>query len=370
LEPDLFTTAAQAGSERGEGAFSAPPLVPSSAQLGAGDPAPHPFAYMRMGNPTWSALEQALGALENAHALCFASGQAASSTLLLALGESRSRLVLPSDGYYGTRKLAALLATRGIETVLVDQADPDRIERALSGGNAILWCETPTNPFLRVFDLERLAGLARAHGSPLVVDNTTATAVLQRPLDLGATATITSLTKAASGHSDVILGAVATRDQRLLERLNAWRSGGGGIAGPFEAWLALRGLRTLPLRIERQSNTALALARHLSGHPRVRRVHYPGLEPATLALASRQMPRGFGPLLSFELDGDAQSAEKVVRAARHIRPATSFGGVESSWERRARWSSETAPESLIRLSVGLEEPDDLRADLDRALAVR
>jgi cystathionine beta-lyase/cystathionine gamma-synthase len=202
----------------------------------------------------------------------------------------------------------------------------------------------------------------------MVVDNTVATGMLQQPLELGATASLCSLTKSSSGHSDLVLGAVITRDEDLLAELRSWRATGGGIAGPFESWLALRGLKTLPLRIGRQSDNALAIARHLAAHPSVRAVHYPGTGQATLAVARRQMPRGFGPLLSFELDADAAAADAVVASSRLILPATSFGGVESSWERRARWPAETAPEALIRLSAGIEPAADLIADIDQSLA--
>jgi cystathionine gamma-synthase len=222
----------------------------------------------------------------------------------------------------------------------------------------------------------------------MVVDNTTATSLLQRPLDWGAAASLYSLTKAISGHSDVFGGAVVSRDPELIATLKAWRSSGGGIPGPFEAWLALRGLKTLPLRIARQSVSALAIARHLAAHPSVRAVHYPGVETRTLALARRQMPDGFGPLLSFEVDpaevdpaevdlagvdlagaGTAQqAADRVVASARLILPASSFGGVESTWERRARWPGESAPGGLIRLSVGVEPAADLITDINEALS--
>jgi cystathionine beta-lyase/cystathionine gamma-synthase len=207
----------------------------------------------------------------------------------------------------------------------------------------------------------------------MVVDNTTATGLLQRPLDWGAAASLYSLTKAISGHSDVIAGAVVSRDPELIATLKAWRSSGGGIPGPFEAWLALRGLKTLPLRIARQSASALAITRHLAAHPSVRAVHYPSVEAATLAVAQRQMPDGFGPLLSFEVDPAGagtpqQAADRVVASARLILPATSFGGVESTWERRARWPSESAPGGLIRLSVGVEPAGDLITDIDEALS--
>jgi cystathionine gamma-synthase len=214
----------------------------------------------------------------------------------------------------------------------------------------------------------------------MIVDNTVATGLLQRPLDVGATASLYSLTKAISGHSDVILGAVVSRAGGLLAELRAWRSSGGGIPGPFETWLTLRGLKTLPLRIARQSASALAIARHLAGHPRVTAVHYPGVDGpgvdgpgvdiTTSELARRQMPDGFGPLLSFEVTPDsADAADKVVAASRLILPATSFGGVESTWERRARWPAETAPAGLIRLSVGVEPAADLITDIDDALEV-
>jgi cystathionine gamma-synthase len=186
-----------------------------------------------------------------------------------------------------------------------------------------------------------------------------------------------SLTKSAAGHGDLVAGSVATRDAQLLARLDAWRSSAGAIASPFDAWLALRGLRTLPLRIERQSASAAELARRLCAHPRVARVHYPGLEPRTRALAALQMPRGAGPLLAFELRtadrassaarDEVSAADALIAAARLVRPGTSFGGYASSWERRARWPSERAPAGLIRLSVGLEDVSDLWDDIERAL---
>ena len=361
------TRIVHAGGERAHGAPSATPIVIASF-LTSGDPVDLPYAYGRDGNPTWEALEAALGALEEADAVAFASGEAASHALMLALTEVRPRLVLPSDGYYNTRKLADLLRRSGIDPAPTDLQDLGAVRRALGSGPSALWAETPTNPLLRVMDLERLGALAAEAGAPMVVDNTVATAVLQRPLDWGAVASLYSLTKAASGHSDVILGAVVSRDGDLLARLRAWRSAAGGIPGPFEAWLAHRGLKTLTVRVARQSATALAVARHLAAHERVRRVHYPGLDAPPGSPAERQMRGGFGPLLSFEIDGDAESANRVVAGSRLVRPGTSFGGVESSWERRARWASETAPESLIRLSVGLEEPEDLLPDLDTALA--
>jgi cystathionine beta-lyase/cystathionine gamma-synthase len=356
-----------AGTRRDLGHPATPPLVPASLYASWGEPDPA-RAYGRTGNPGWEALEEALGLLEEAEAVVFSSGQAASMALLLTLAEGRQRVVMADDGYYNIRVLAEWLRPHGAEPVFVDLLNLDAVERELSRGPAVLWAETPTNPLLRVADLAALAGRADAASAPLVVDNTVATGLLQRPLDLGAAATMTSLTKSASGHSDVLMGAVATRDRDLAGKVRGWRGVGGGIPGPFESWLVLRGLRTLPLRIQRQSENALAVARYLDGHSRVRVVHYPGTTAATLELARRQMPGGFGPLLSFEVDGGPAEADAVVAASRLILPATSFGGVESVWERRARWASETAPESLIRLGLGIEPAADLIADLDQSLA--
>lgn len=363
------TRAIHAGEDREPGAPSAPPIVAASFYLSEGDPSNQPLTYARDQNPTWQALEAVLGSLEQAEAVAFASGQAAALALILALTEGRPRLVLPSEGYYKIRFLAELLAGRGVEPLVLPMGDRGAISAAVSAMPSVLWVETPSNPLLRVADLSELGDLARTTDTPLVVDNTVATPILQQPLDWGATATLTSLTKAASGHSDVVLGSVATRDARLAAQIRTWRSAGGGIPGPLSAWLALRGIRTLPLRLARQSQSAQTLARWLTLHPAIRQVFYPGLAgEAEAALVRRQMPGGGGPLLSFEVDGGAEAADAVVARARLIRPGTSFGGVESSWERRARWPLESAPPGLIRLSVGLEAEADLLEDLRRALA--
>lgn len=358
-----------AGTQRVPGELLIEPPVLASVRASLGEP--QPDDYGRSGNPTWVALETALGTIEDADAVVFASGQAASMALMLALSRGRSRILLPRDGYYNARALADRLRPHGAEPVPVDLGDLTEIERELSStaasGGALLWAETPTNPLLRVADLAALGRLATTAGAPMIVDNTVATGLLQQPLAFGAVASLCSLTKSASGHSDVLLGAVTTRDPQLAADLRSWRTLGGGIAGPMECWLAIRGLRTLPLRIERQSQNALALAGYLSGHHRVRAVHYPGVSAGTLDIATAQMPRGYGPLLSFELAGSAADADAVVAAARLIVPASSFGGVESTWERRGRWPGETAPESLIRVSAGIEPAADLIADIEQAL---
>ena len=361
-----------AGTERAAGAPLAPPLLATSTYVSQGEPDPA-RGYGRIANPGWAAVEEALGAIEDAGAVTFGSGQAASMALMLALAEGRERIVFPVDGYYNTRALAARLRPHGAQAVSVDLLDVASVERAVSERPSVLWAETPTNPLLRVADVKRLGAVAAAAGAPMVVDNTVATGLLQRPLDLGAVASVYSLTKSISGHSDVFGGAVVSRDATLLAALQDWRTAGGGIPGPFESWLVLRGLKTLPLRLERQSANAQAVAEFLVTHPRVRAVHYPGTTTATLDVARAQMPDGAGPLLSFELAGpdggagSAADADAVVAASRLIVPATSFGGVESIWERRARWAAETAPPALIRMSTGIEPAADILADVEQAL---
>ena len=264
-----------AGTDRAPGQPATPPLVPASIYVSDGAPQPG-RGYGRESNPGWEALEEALGGLEDAQAVAFASGQAASMALMLALAEGRDRIVLAADGYYGTRVLAGRLRPHGATPVPVDLGDLAAVERELKAAPSVLWAETPTNPLLRVADLAGLAKAAAAAGAPMIVDNTAVTGLLQRPLDWGAAASLYSLTKAISGHSDVIAGAVVSRDEKLIADLRAWRTSGGAVPGPFEAWLALRGLKTLPLRIARQSASALAIARHLACRPARPRRPLPG----------------------------------------------------------------------------------------------
>lgn len=361
-----------AGTDRQAGAPLSPPLLATSTYVSQGVPDPA-RGYGRMGNPGWTAVEAAVGVIEDAGAVVFASGQAASMALMLALAEGRERIVFPGDGYYNTRAMAEKLRPHGAAAVGVDLLDLAAVAGALAAAKAVLWAETPTNPLLRVADLARLGAAAMAAGAPFVVDNTVTTGLLQKPLDFGALASVYSLTKSVSGHSDVLGGAVVSRDEELLAALRSWRTSGGGIPGPFESWLILRGMKTLPLRLERSSANARAIAEFLLAHPRVGEVYYPGTTAATLEVARTQMPNGHGPLLSFTLiapdgsPGTAADADAVIAASELIVPSTSFGGVESTWERRSRWAGETAPPSLIRLSAGIEPIADLLADLDRAL---
>ena len=337
-----------------------------SGVLGAGE-----RGYGRFGNPTWEAFEEVLGALEGGSALSFASGMAAVSAVV-GLLPAGGTLVLPHGAYNGTHGLADLLQRRGVlRAVGVDTTDPAAVGAALAdaGPGALLWLESPTNPLLEVADLAALAALGRGAGALVAVDNTFATPLLQRPLDLGADVVVHSVTKFLAGHSDVVLGAVVTRDEDLLGRLRQQRTLHGAVPGPLEVFLALRGVRTLPLRLERSQASAAELARRLQEHPAVERVRHPSLpsDPGH-ALAARQMA-GFGAIVSVEVRGGAAAADAVVDAVRLWLPATSLGGVESLVERRRRHPGEPAvvPESLLRLSVGVEDVEDLWRDLDAAL---
>ncbi|PRY61344.1 cystathionine gamma-synthase [Knoellia remsis] len=318
-----------------------------------------PVNYARGGNPTWSAFEEALGSLEGGDALVLASGMAAVAAAL-SLVPHGGRVVVPTAAYNGTLvTLADREAAGEVTTTAVDVTDTDAVVAALDGA-AMLWVESPTNPLLDVADVAALAAAARERGVLVAVDNTFATPLLQRPLELGADVVVHSVTKYLSGHSDLLLGAVVTgpseAGRALHERLRRQRQLHGAVAGPMETWLALRGLRTLAIRLERSSANAAELARRLEEHPAVSRVRYPG----------------FGAMVSIEVGAgphDADAAERVAAATRVWVHSTSLGGVESQIERRRRQPGEpdVVPESLLRLSVGIEDGEDLWRDLDAAL---
>lgn len=308
--------------------------------------------YARSGNPTWSAFEETLGDLEGGRCLAFASGMGAIAAAGALVGRG-SVVVAPRHAYNGTSALLTERANAGdVELRRVDIDDTTAVVAALSGAD-LLWLESPTNPMLEVADLPALAESARGAGAISVCDNTFATPLLQRPLDAGVDVVVHSVTKFLSGHADVVLGATITRDDDLWQRLHSYRTLHGAIPGPMETWLALRGLRTLDVRLERSCASAAVLADRLAGHPAVIRVRYPG----------------FGAIIGFELAGGRVAAESVEDAVQLWTPATSLGGVESLLERRRRHRLEpsTVPESLIRLSVGIENVDDLWSDLASAL---
>ena len=327
-----------------------------------------PGVYGRMNNATWRDLEEAVGALEGGTALCFASGMAAGAALF-QLVPAGGRLLMADSSYGSMLSLADTLATAGrFRLTLVNVGDTDAVVSAMTDADWLV-LESPTNPLMQVPDLTTLGAAAKRLGVRIGVDNTFATPLLQNPLDFGASVVMHSGTKYLAGHSDVVLGVLVSNEAHLLDQLRGYRGLHGAILGPMEAWLALRGLRTLGVRLERQQATAGVLAERLHAHPAISKVRYPGLpsDPGH-AVAQAQM-RGFGGMLSIELAGGRHAAEELVQRVRLWLPATSLGGVESLIERRRRIPGEpaTVPENLVRLSVGLESVEDLWCDLEQAL---
>jgi len=337
------------------------------------------YVYSRAANPTRDALERCLAELEGGHrALAFASGMAATATALELL-DAGAHLIAPLDGYGGTYRILSEVRPRsaGLRVSFVDCCDLGEIERAIRPDTRMLWLETPTNPLLRIQDLAGAAALARSRGILTVVDNTFATPMFQRPLEHGCDLVMHSATKYLGGHSDVLGGFLVAGTPELGQRLQGLRSAAGGVASPFDSYLVLRGIKTLALRMERHAANAQALADHLSRHPRVKRVFYPGLaDHPQHALARRQMS-GFGGMLSFEIDGDGRQARAFLEKLRIFTLAESLGGVESLAGYPATMSHSAMPaaerqragitESLVRLSAGVEDAADLLADVDQAL---
>ncbi|HEY7565719.1 MAG TPA: cystathionine gamma-lyase [Acidimicrobiia bacterium] len=318
--------------------------------------------YGRWSNPTWSAVEEALGVLEAATAVAFPSGMAAAAAVLYALLRPGDRVLIPADSYYGLRSFVErYLAPMGIE---VDAGPSSQMESADLRGCRLVWVETPTNPLLDLVDISVMAERAHAAGATLAVDNTTMTPIGQSPLELGADLVVSSDTKATNGHSDVMAGHVATRDEILAEQVREWRRATGAIPGPFEAWLLHRGLETLEVRFTRMCANANEVAVLLSSRPDVASVTYPGLPSHPRhELATRQM-RMSGCVVVAHFS-DASRAQRFIDRASQVRPTTSFGGVHTSAERRARW--EPVDPGLVRISVGTEPTEGLLADLEKAL---
>lgn len=354
-----------------------PPVVLSSTYHSTGTPPPGERLYARYGTESWEPFEETLAALEGARlpGLVLGSGMAAIAAAL-SLVPAGARVVLPRHAYQLTHALLADLAPRtGVRPVPVDVADTDAVLRAVRGDDdgaepaAMLWVETPTNPMLEVADLPALVAGAHAAGALVVVDNTFATPLGLRPLAHGADVVVHSATKYLAGHSDVVLGAVVTDDPDLRDRLHRYRTVHGAVAGPWEVWLALRGVRTLAVRVERSQRSAEVLAARLAEHPAVVEVRHPSLPTDPGHERARAQLRGFGSVIGLRPVGGAAGADAVVDAMRLWTPATSLGGVESLLERRRRFATESAtvPEDLIRLSVGIEAVEDLWADLAQAL---
>jgi cystathionine gamma-synthase len=335
--------------DRSPGAPLNAPMMPASTYHHGGD-----MVYGRDGNPGWEALEAAIGELEHGHCVTFASGLAATSAILDELPQG-ARVIGQRAPYYGVAALLRERADRGqIELETHETLTADGLAATIEGAT-LVWIESPTNPLLDIVDLPAVIALAKGAGAMVLVDNTFATPFGQTPLTLGADLVLHSGTKLIGGHSDLLLGAIVAADPAFQVRLRARRSKTGATPGVLEAYLALRGLRTLPARFARAQSTARDLAARLAAHPGVSRVRYPGS----------------GAMISFETTGSAEDAEAVCEAARLIVHATSLGGAETSMERRARYASERAvgtPDTLIRLSVGLEHVEDLWRDLERALA--
>lgn len=363
--PGASTRAIQAGLPAPEqgAAFLPGPTFAAPYHL-AGDPDATSYGYARYANPTWEALEQAVGALEDGRTAVFSSGMAAVTAVLVSRLGPGDVLVLSRDGYPTVRALAAgHLEPRGVEIRLFGAGDEPPVE-----GASLVWVETPANPGLDVYDIGAVASAAHAAGSLLAVDNTLATPLGQRPLDLGADISVTSGSKALTGHSDLLMGFVSTRDDSVADEIRAWRDRTGAVPGPFEAWLAHRSIGTLALRLDRQCATALALAEALESSGGVAAVRYPGLpgDPSS-GLAARQMRR-FGPVVAIDL-GTRRRAERFLSECRLAIEATSFGGLHTTAERRARWGhGDDVGEGFIRFSCGCEDTADVLADVQRALA--
>lgn len=328
-----------------------------------------PYTYGRDENPTWTHLERAVGELEapgqdGVETLVFASGMAAISSVLFSQLRTGDTVVLPGDGYQALPLVRVQLEAYGIEVRTAPTGNDAQLG-ALDGAK-LLWIESPSNPGLDVCDIRRLVEAAHARGALVAVDNTLATPLGQRPLELGADFSVASGTKQLTGHGDVLLGYVTGRSGEPMTAVRRWRKIVGAIPGPMEAWLAHRSIATLQMRVDRQSSTALAVARALRGRPEVAGLRYPGLpDDPSHQVASRQMRR-YGCVISFTLPTRAR-AERFLDRLRLVDDATSFGGVRSTAERRGRWGGDAVPEGFIRLSVGAEDPEDLVADVLRAL---
>ncbi|MGW6226703.1 trans-sulfuration enzyme family protein [Cellulosimicrobium cellulans] len=356
--------------ERAQGAPVNPPIVLSSTYVSQGVQQPGELLYTRMDTETWHPFEEALAALEGGEhpGVAFGSGMAAIAAVF-SLVPAGGKVVLPRHAYQVTLGFADDLAARaGVEVVRVDVADTDQVVAALDGASLLL-VESPTNPMLEVADLPALLAAARERGVLSAVDNTFATPLGQQPLAHGADVVVHSVTKYLAGHSDVVLGAAVARTAELTATLRSYRTLHGSIPGPFEVWLALRGLRTLALRVERAQANAAELARRLADHPDVVEVRHPSLPTDPGHERASRLMTGYGSILGVRPRGGAPGADAVVGAVRLWVPATSLGGVESSLERRRRFATEslTVPEDLLRLSVGIEDVEDLWRDLDRAL---
>jgi cystathionine gamma-synthase len=357
------TVAVVAGRPSRAGApLNQPPVFASA--FGAGE-AP---GYARESNPTWEAFERTLGELEGGESVAFASGMAGATAVIDSLADG-AKIAVARSAYLEVRRLLSERAGRG--RLRVDEIDPLDTETAIAAARRadLVWLDALANPSLDMPELDRILPAADAAGTTAVVDATLVTPILLRPLELGASVVVHSATKAIGGHSDLMLGAAVARDGGVAARLREARTAAGAVPGTMEAWLALRGIRTLPLRIERGTASAAVLAERLRRHPEGSAVRYPGLAGDPANATAARLLRGFGAVVSFEVAG-AASADAVCAAVEVITHASSLGGVETVIERQSRWHAEpSVPNGLLRLSVGCEDPEDLWRDLEHALAV-
>jgi cystathionine gamma-synthase len=361
LATETKVVAAGRPEKKPDGALNPPIALNSTFHEGG------PIGYARYGNETWSALEDAISILEGGKSLIFSSGMGAISCVISLLPES-SVIVAAHNGYQGTTTmLKKMHEDKRLEVRFVDLANTDAVLAAIPGAK-MLYLESPTNPAIEVVDLPTVIAAGKAAHCVVVVDNTLATPMIQNPLALGADITLHSVTKYLSGHSDLLLGSISTKDNALYGRLEQARRYSGSIAGPFEAWLALRGLRTFALRMQRSQENALELANRLVKDPRVLKVRYPGLVTDPYHERAKSFMKGFGAMISFEVNATTAQIDQMCDFSKLITNATSLGGVESIWERRRRWATEshTIPENLIRFSVGIESVDDLWSDIQFA----
>ena len=354
------------------GAVAPPIYLSTTFEREADGRYPRGYSYSRTGNPNRQALEHCVAALEGGEAAAaFSSGSAATMTLFQALSPG-AHVIAPNDVYHGTaRLLREILGPWGLETSFVDMTDPGQVERAARANTRLIWVETPSNPLLKIADIARISEIAHRAGALCACDNTWATPVLQRPFDLGADLIVHATTKYLGGHGDVLGGVLIARvEDGFFQRIRLVQTTGGAVPSPFECWLVLRGVPTLPYRMRGHSENALKVATYLSQHPAVEAVHYPGLKghPGH-EVAARQMVLPGG-MLSFQVQGGRQEAFDVAARVRVFTRATSLGGVESLIEHRASVEGpETrTPGNLLRLSIGLEHADDLIEDLAHALA--
>ena len=371
MHPDTLAVHGAHGPDAATGAVAPPIHLSTTFERAADGTLPHGYLYSRDANPNRVALERVLAALEGgAAAAAFSSGQAATMAVFQSLAPG-DHVILPESVYYGTRKLMEQVFARwGLIATGVDMRDAHNVAAALRKETRLVWLETPSNPLLAVADIARIAAMAREAGARCAVDNTWATPIGQKPIALGADIVMHSTTKYLGGHGDVMGGALVARaDDDFFQRVRTVQTAGGAIAAPFDCWLVVRGIKTLPHRVRAHSANAMAVARFLEAHPEVEAVHYPGLASHSgHEIAARQMS-AFGGMVSVQVRGGRDASLRAKANVRLFTRATSLGGPESLIEHRASVEAPGSgtPDNLLRLSIGLEHTDDLIADLDQAL---